>query len=212
MAKYNLIGKKFNKLLVIEKCKERNGKKVMWKCVCDCGNIVSVQTYHLTNNKIKSCGCFSRKYINNEISKSIYTIWSCMKNRCYSPQHQNYKIYNGKGITICDEWKNDFMSFYYWAINNGYQKGLSIDRIDNKGNYCPQNCRWTTKEQQMRNKTNNKMIKYKNQIKCLAEWCDILNLKYETIQSRFNRGWSIEKTFETPIRKFNNKSLSALAK
>ena len=129
-----------------------------------------------------------------------------MKNRCYNPKHKNYLNYNGKGISICDEWKNDFELFYDWSISNGYKKGLSIDRVNNNGNYEPKNCRWVTKREQMWNTSKNKIIEYKNENRCLAEWCDILNLNYETIQSRFHRGWSIDKSFETPIRKKRPKS------
>ena len=209
MSKYNLVNQKFDKLLVIEKTDVRISKKVFWKCLCDCGNIKYVQTYHLTKGIIQSCGCSSTKYKQTEFTKPLYIIWQGMKNRCYNPKHENYVNYNGKGISICDEWKDDFELFYNWSISNGYKKGLSIDRINNNGNYEPSNCRWVTKREQMWNTSKNKIIEYKNETRCMAEWCDILNLNYETIQSRFHRGWNVEKTFETPIRKINKKSNKA---
>ena len=101
-----------------------------------------------------------------------------MKQRCYNPKNHAYKYYGGRGIKICNKWLNDFMSFYNWSINNGYAKGLSIDRINNNGNYEPNNCRWISSSVQMNNTRRNHYVTYKNEIHSIAEWAKILNKDY----------------------------------
>lgn len=101
---------------------------------------------------------------------------------------------------MCDEWKKDFMNFRKWAMANGYKENLSIDRIDNNGNYGPDNCRWATLEQQGNNKRNNHFIEYNGERHTLQEWCEKINIKYATLESRLRIGWSIEKALTTPVR------------
>ena len=129
----------------------------LYKCGL-CGTEFKTSTSDVVQGKSRSCGCY-RKRRNSEthkthgLSKSkLYQAWNSIKNRTLNPKHKNYNDYGGRGITICDEWKNDFMSFHDWAMSNGYSDELSIDRIDNDGDYCPENCRWTTKSIQQRNK------------------------------------------------------------
>lgn len=124
-----------------------------------------------------------------------------MKNRCYNERTSRYKDYGGRWISICDKWLENFQSFYDWAISHGYTEELTIDRIDNNGNYAPDNCRWSTVAEQNQNSRSCEFITYKGETHFLKEWCEILNLPYGTILSRKRYGWSIEKMFETPIRK-----------
>ena len=124
-----------------------------------CGTDFKAHTYSIKNKSIKSCGCYRKRRVSETHkthglkSTRLYTIWGDIKNRTLNPKHKHYNDYGGRGITICEEWKNDFMSFYNWAIPNGYEenKGLSIDRIDNNESYYPENCRWTTQTIQNRN-------------------------------------------------------------
>ena len=128
----------------------------MYKCGF-CGNEFRTSIYRIKNGKTKSCGCYNIKRIRERKTKhglgdtKLYKIWGSIKDRTLNPKHKQYNYYGGRGITICEEWKNDFMTFYNWAMENGYSDELSIDRIDNDGNYCPENCRWTTKTIQSRN-------------------------------------------------------------
>ena len=122
-----------------------------------CGSEFKANTYDIKRKNTKSCGCY-RKRVSSELNKThglgstrLYTIWSKIKDRLFKTKDKAYSDYGGRGITICEEWKNDFMSFYTWAMSNGYSDELSIDRIDNDGNYCPENCRWTTPTIQARN-------------------------------------------------------------
>ena len=141
---------------------ESSRKKVrfgLYKCGF-CGNEFRTQPYGINNGHSKSCGCYKSSKLSNRskthglIETRLYRIWASIKDRTLNPKNKRYNDYGGRGITICEEWKNDFMSFYSWAMENGYEenKGLSIDRIDNDGNYEPNNCRWTTRIIQSRNR------------------------------------------------------------
>ena len=110
-----------------------------------------------------------------------------MKNRCFDINDKRYERYGGRGITICDEWKNNFLAFYQWAMANGYDENLTIDRINNDGNYCPQNCRWATAKEQANNRSTNVHYKIGNVTKLLSEWCELFGLNFNTILARFNR-------------------------
>jgi hypothetical protein len=124
-----------------------------------CGNEFKAITNDINRGNTKSCGCYKKRRVSETHkthglrSTRLYTIWKEIKRRTLNSKHKDYVNYGGRGITICDEWKDDVKSFYDWAMGNGYEenKGLSIDRIDNDGNYCPENCRWTTQTIQSRN-------------------------------------------------------------
>lgn len=156
---------KFGRLLVlyrVENVRTKSGRSmVVWHCKCDCGNEVDVRAQNLKDGNTKSCGCLnSDEVIKRNTTHGLYytrlhRIWSGMKQRCYYSKCRSYKDYGGRGITICDEWLNDFKTFYDWAISNGYKEGLTIDRKNNDGNYEPQNCRWITNSEQQKNKRNN---------------------------------------------------------
>ena len=145
---------------LIYETKQSKGRRRWGKYKCGfCGTEFNARTQHIKSNLTKSCGCYGRqttlegRNTKHTLSNSrIFYIWSNMKKRVLNPNTPDYNNYGGRGITICDEWKNDFMSFYNWAMSNGYSDELSIDRIDNDGNYCPENCRWTTKSIQARNR------------------------------------------------------------
>lgn len=133
-----------------------------------------------------------------EMKNRLYSIYQGMTKRCYYPDNQNYKYYGGKGIVICNEWKSDFSAFKKWALENGYQDNLTIDRINTNGNYEPSNCRWVSMKEQCNNRTSNHLITYKGKTQNLKQWCIELNLNYGIMESRINRyKWSVEKAFET---------------
>lgn len=129
----------------------------------------------------------------NKRHSKLYYVWVKMKQRCYKEYDKGYKWYGQRGIKMCDEWKKDFQSFYTWAIDNGYKEGLSIDRINNDGNYEPNNCRWVTMKTQLRNTRHNAYYTINNETHCLSEWCEILDVKYNTVQARLRYGWTIEQ-------------------
>lgn len=157
-----LTGKRFGRLLVlgrVENHRTKGGKsQVQYKCQCDCGNIIVARGESLCSGNTKSCGCYEHDVhiaMNTTHGKTgirLYRIWQGMKQRCYYKKSTYYKDYGGRGISICDEWKNDFQVFYNWAMSHGYSDKLSIDRINVDGNYEPSNCRWATNSEQQLNK------------------------------------------------------------
>ena len=131
----------------------------------------------------------------------LYTILAGMKQRCYYPQNREYKSYGGKGITICEDWLN-YESFKRWAIENGYNDSLTIDRIDNTKGYCPSNCRWISPKEQSLNRTDNRMIEFNNCKLTMVEWADRLGISVQTLSNRINTyGWSIERALTEPVKK-----------
>lgn len=123
----------------------------------------------------------------------IHKIWRGMKDRCYNPNHDRFHCYGGRGITVCNLWINDFLSFYYWAMDNGYTDELSIERKDVNGPYSPDNCSWVTKAAQMRNKQDTLYATINGITKPLIDWAEEYGISYKTITTRYYRGWVGEK-------------------
>lgn len=131
-----------------------NTKKAIWKFECDCGNTVEIRISKVIDGQYVSCGCLrgERNYTHGMRYTRLYETWCGMKKRCFNENHENYQWYGAKGVSVCDEWKNSFKSFYNWSISNGYTDELTIDRINPFGNYEPSNCRWATMKEQARNR------------------------------------------------------------
>lgn len=196
MKKINLIGCKFGRLTVIEECKERDKHdKIVYKCICDCGKIINISGNSLRQNKTKSCGCLrkevtgNRRLIHGKTKTRLYRIWQGMKTRCYNKNNKSYLDYGGRGIKLCDEWLNSFDVFSAWAVNNGYQENLTIDRINNDGNYEPSNCHWITNKENCNNTRKNVILTYNNKTQTIAQWADELNISYQTLHYRYKKGW-----------------------
>lgn len=199
--KRNLIGMKFGKLTVTNDLGSEyisGRKRTFCLCVCDCGSVIKVRQENLVSGNTKSCGCFQREQTSNankthgRVDSRLYCIWSSMKARCTYRKHKRYMDYGGRGITICDEWRNDFSSFYNWAMANGYSSDLTIDRIDNDGDYCPENCRWADKMTQARNRRNVIMLSLNGETHSISEWAEIIGIPYKTLYERYRRGWNTE--------------------
>lgn len=131
------------------------------------------------------------------MEKRLNSIYQHMKDRCYNKRSDCYKNYGGRGISICEEWLKNKTNFYEWALNNGYKNDLTIDRINNNGNYEPSNCRWITRKLQNRNHRRNKIITYNNETYCITDWAIKIGLKPNTLIYRIKRGWTIERALNT---------------
>ena len=130
----------------------------------------------------------------------LYHIWCSMNQRCYTPGHNRYQRYGGRGIKVCEEWKR-FIPFMEWAMANGYEDGLTLDRIENDGNYEPSNCKWSTYKQQNHNNSRNIWININGEVKCLAEWSELFGVKYATAYLRFKKGFLPEEIFDKNDRR-----------
>lgn len=204
----NLLGKKFGRLQVLRKVpSHNNSKSIYWLCKCDCGKEVEVRGSALTSGHTKSCGCYlSDRIIENNYKHGgygtrLYHIWCGMKKRCYDCTDKDYKNYGERGIKICNEWLDDFEIFQKWALNNGYQEDLTIDRINVNGNYEPSNCRWATTIEQSNNKRNNKLITIANRTMTMTMWAKERNINKNTVQSRLRSGWTELEALEFVERK-----------
>ena len=197
----DLTGLRFGKLTVKKYCGIVN-HRAMFECECDCGNTKIIQGTSLKLGHTRSCGCLAENNTDQTthgLSKThIYGVWNTMKSRCYNKNAQRYAFYGGRGITVCEEWRNDFMSFYNWALSNGYKDGMTLDREDNSGNYEPSNCRWIDQKAQMNNMRRNQLLTHNGKTQTMAQWAEEKNLCYGTLWSRLNRGWTIERALNTP--------------
>ena len=202
MRKIDLTGQRFGRLTVLHEAPKK-GIRIAWHCLCDCGKTTDVVASSLRSGTTKSCGCYRDTCPTNPRSKKhgqtktrLYRIWIHMKERCLAPYHNSYKSYGGRGITICNEWLNDFEAFRDWAIANGYRSDLTLDRIDVNGNYCPENCRWVTMAEQAFNKRTNVMHKGK----CITQWAREVGANSVTVLSRIRKGWPIEEAIYAPLQ------------
>lgn len=185
----DLTGQRFGLLKVIEKAGSNNG--VIWLCQCDCGNRCTVRADNLKSGRTESCGCKANRIRNAEpIDKRIVRIWAGMHTRCYNKNVNFYKNYGGRGIKMCDEWigENGCRHFYEWAMKNGYADNLTIDRIDNNGNYEPSNCRWATVEEQSNNKRNSIKLLYKGKEVTIKELRYIFGVSKTPIYQAYKNG------------------------
>lgn len=196
-------GDKFGKWTIIEEIAPKiisNKPRRMFRCQCECGNIGEVQLSCLRNGHSTSCGCEQKKRASAANTKHglekhpLYCTWKNMKKRCNNPNATEYKNYGGRGISVCEEWSKDFQNFYDWAINNGWTKELTIDRIDTNGNYCPENCRWADVKTQMNNMTKNHYIEYNGDTYTLSTLSEHLNIPYNIVRYRLsNCKWTTEQ-------------------
>ena len=207
----DIVGKKFNRLLVLSYDHSRphpnptKGNFYFYKCQCECGNIRIIRRERIINGITKSCGCLGKEIRHQLLatkrfySHRLYQIWCGMKYRCYNPNNAKFSCYGGRGIIICKTWLSNFDNFYNWAMDNGYNDKLSIERIDVNGNYEPSNCTWANDKVQANNRTNSHLIFYNDETHTISEWSEILRINRSTLWYRIKRGWSIERAFTTPV-------------
>lgn len=187
----DLTGKRFERLVVLKQANDYikpNGRhESNWLCQCDCGNIVEVLGYSLKSGHTKSCGCLHEETLktiaitHGDSYSKLYGVYISIIDRCYNPNNKRFKDYGGRGIIVCDEWKDSYLNFKKWAVFSGYKEGLSIDRKNNDLGYSPSNCRWVTIIVQQNNMRKNHIVEYNGQSKTIAEWSRELNIKYDKL-------------------------------
>lgn len=199
MRSLDLIDQRFGRLTVVSRLEPR-GKRTRWLCKCDCGTQCSADTQSLRNGQKSSCGCLRRKqlaqrnYKHGEAYSKEFQSWLGMIDRCSNPSHRAFARYGGRGISVCDRWK-EFKNF----IDDMGRRpaGCSLDRIDNDAGYSPQNCRWATASEQSKNRSSNRIIEYDGERLCLSEWSKRVGIDRETIRKRIESGWSVRKALTT---------------
>lgn len=216
MATPDITGQRFARLVAIEPTTPRQGR---WVVACDCGAQFVTGRNRLLSGHIRSCGCLKldslierrRSHGESHSGKDgnatrLYQSWLAMRGRVNSPNGPMYYRYGGRGIKVCPEWES-FETFRDWALANGYRDDLTIDRIDNDGDYCPGNCRWTDSQQQARNRSSNIVGVIDGHKACLAEHADRHGISYDVAIQRIKKlGWSLERAVTTPVRKIKEKA------
>lgn len=194
MGKFkDLTGQKFGRLTVVECAGKSKCGNYIWKCKCECGSTCFVKGAYLVNGNTKSCGCLRQRWTHTThgLSKTpIYKVWRSMKERCLSPQTSNFADYGGRGIKICERWLNSFENFYedVSKLPHFGEKGYSLDRIDNNGDYCPENVRWADRKTQCRNRRNNVVVEYQGRKMTLEDAVEKSKICRGTLLSRIKKG------------------------
>lgn len=198
----DLTGRRYGRLVVLRRGQPSGSRRLRarWICICDCGTEKSILMDALQGQHARSCGCLDMETkTSHGMSRTPeYKVWRAMQDRCTNPNNQSWDRYGGRGITVCDAWK-DFTSF---IADMGIRPspGHSIDRIDGNGNYEPDNCRWATIHEQNNNREGNVLLTWKGETMTLVQWGRRLGICKETMRGRLRLGWTMERVVSTPVR------------
>ena len=207
-------GKRYGRLVVVERKRPNEGGNAMFLCRCDCGKTCVVRGPNLRSGGTRSCGCLASEVTKERNKKHgfasrnkrerLHRVWEGIKERTTNPRHKSCKHYGARGISMCDLWLNDYPAFRSWARKNGYDENAkrgdcTIDRIDNNKGYSPENCRIANLFDQANNTRKNIIIKYSGKNLSVSQWARETKLKRSTIRNRLSRGWSVEQTLTTPV-------------
>ena len=209
--KNNIIGKRFGRWTVLEEAPSDNPSQPKFWCICDCGNKSSVYMYSLLSGRSRSCGCIQKEeaskvnYKHGFYKERLYHVWDGMKQRCNNPNHVAYSNYGGRGISVCEEWSNDYTKFREFMLAHGYDPGApfgecTIDRIDNDGNYCPENCRVISAQEQQNGKSNVFSFILDGKRTTISGAARMRGKTRSCLQYRLSHGWNLEEAIEEPVR------------
>lgn len=199
----DLAGHKYGRLKPIRRAENAEDGHARWLCLCDCGKTVVVTARYLKTGHTRSCGCLQsekaaesasqRNITHGDSKEPLYHVWQSMRARCNNHKHRAYSNYGGRGISVCAEWNDSYLTFKEWAIKSGYTRGKQLDRIDNNWDYCPQNCRWVSAKENSNNKRTNRHIYFGGRTMTISEWATEKGLAYNTLYSRLVDGWPVER-------------------
>ena len=205
-AKIEMVGRRYGRLVVMKQGEKLYGHILTWVCRCDCGNFKTIRGDKLRNGESKSCGCYMRESASERFTKhggrktKLYGVWQGMLNRVNNPNNERYDSYGGRGIKVCERWR-DFANFRS-DMGGSYTPGLTLERIDNDGDYEPANCRWATWREQAANKRNSHIVSYRGKKVHLAGATQEMGENYGTIHSRINvYGWDAERALTEEVRR-----------
>lgn len=215
----DLTGKKFGRLTVLGLSEKKSGRKSYWVCECDCGNKKLVRSDSLKRGQVQSCGCLKKEQNKTNLDrtthgdtptgehKRLWEIWQGIKQRTSNPNNKSYARYGGRGISVCEEWRENYVNFRDWALNNGYSDNLTIERIDVNGDYCPENCRWATVKEQCNNRRTNVLIEWNGKTQNIERWSEETGIPYKILHDRYRRyGIKPPELFE-PVNLITRKHL-----
>lgn len=205
----DLTGNVYGRLTVVSFSYRDKRSNSFWRCDCICGKQSTVRIGDLNSGNTTSCGCYREEQSNKalierstthgETGTRLYNIWRGIKQRCRYEKFIGYEYYGGRGIDVCNEWHDSYECFRDWALSNGYEDNLTIDRIDNDGNYEPSNCVWSTYLEQANNRRDNNVITHNGHSKTVSQWAEHLGVNKSTLGMRLQSGWSESETLDKPI-------------
>lgn len=202
-------GTKYGNLMLTGKSGVKNNRTVV-EAVCNCGSVKEYFFNNLRRGNTTSCGCYQKEIVakvnfrhglTTRVNRHpLYHVYCSMKERCYNKKTRSYKNYGLRGIVVCDEWINDFVSFFNWAVKSGWKRGLTLERKENNGNYEPSNCRWATSKEQARNKSINIFLTAFGETKCLMDWSkdNRCVVSLNGLWLRIKKGWNAKEAITTP--------------
>lgn len=203
---HDLTGEAFGRLTAL-KCVGSDGRRRLWDCECSCGNRLIVNATALRTGHTKSCGCYKREYasaratIHGLRNTRLFRIWAGTRQRCSNSNNPSYPRYGGRGINVCPEWDRSFTVFYDWALANGYDETLTLERIDNDKGYSPENCRWATRLEQGNNKSNTVIVEFRGEVGPVSPLIRKHAVVSEKlVRSRLRKGWTAERALLEPLR------------
>lgn len=201
----DITGRRFGRWLVLRLASDypRRNEGAYWVCRCDCGSESVIRGSVLRKGRSNGCLACSKR-THNMSNSPEYRTWRMMLGRCADPRFHNYSLYGARGISVCEQWQ--LFEAFLEDMGLRPSSSHSIDRIDNDGNYEPGNCRWATRVEQARNRSNSRMVEFQGTTQCLSAWAECLNIPRHVLQMRLDRNWNIERAFTTPVRHFTSPS------
>lgn len=195
MSAANYIGERFGQLEIVGSSESnRHGKR--WVCKCDCGKTVTVNQSNLRSGGCQTCGCSKLKHGYSD--RPVWLSWKGMIARCCNPNDPEFANYGGRGITVCERWRNDFKAFL--DDMGDRPEGKTLDRKDNNAGYSPENCRWATPKEQGRNTRCSRLITWNGRTQCVVEWAEEIGISPPRVYQRLEAGWTVERALTTPVR------------